>query len=170
MILINEKQVQKSFNKINDFNADEYSDFFDNFSAKQPNLFSYSISHGQHLSNEDVRHDLVYIIAVIWNCYSTLKIPLPKITKKEITIKEKEQLAIWTELANTEDPKKEEELSAKLISQPYLWTFMNDIISEDEDNEGGSSYTDEDTALIYACVNLIIELLSDKINKTTISN
>jgi hypothetical protein len=166
MIIINEDQLIEAIEGINGMTPKKFEKFFHDFSERQPNVVGYLMACADNIKNEDARDEFVYICSVIWHCYDKLKLPMAKIGEKELEKKEKEQIKAWEKLAAITDPKEEKKYTRKFLTQPQLWQFMNEIITPDEKHPDQTNFDNEDDiAMTYACVNLLIELLNDKVNK-----
>jgi hypothetical protein len=169
MIKISEKHLMKAIEKVNGLDTEKYTKFIESFAKKQPELLTYMLVSAESLSDPGGRDDLIYILSVFWEAYLSLNVPIGKITNKEIEKREIDQISGWEKLANMEDDTKEATFTKKFISQPNLWDFMNEIVLPDA--KGKTNFKkDDDVALTYACVNLAISLLNDKVKKGASKN
>jgi hypothetical protein len=168
-MIITEKQLGRAIEKFNDLDVESYTDFMDDLTKKQPNLVNYVIDNVEALSKSAARDELIFLISIIWECYSSLKVPIGKVTKKEIEKAEKAQFSDWQKLAEISDPKKEAAFTKKFITQPFIWTFMNEIVIPQGKIKSNFS-KDNDVALTYALINLVTFLLDEKVKKSVDKN
>lgn len=163
MTHITAKELVKAAREMSRMDEKKITAFFNNFEKKQPVLYTYIIANGENIKNEDAREDFTYIFSIIWKSYDNLKMQMQEISVKELEKKEKEHIKGWEKFASIKDPKKEEAFVATFINQPEIWDFMLDIVFPDE-NPDQSNFTENDTAIAFAVVNLMTDLLSGSLN------
>jgi hypothetical protein len=161
-MIITEKKLGKAIDAFSNMDVERFTNFIDGLSEKQPGLVGYIVDNVENLSSSEARDEMIFLIAVIWECYSSIKVPIGRITKKEIEKAEKEQIARWKELSEIEDAKKEDAFTRKFITQPFIWTFMNEIVLPNGKMKSNFK-KDDDVAITYALVNLVTSLLDQKV-------
>jgi hypothetical protein len=169
MVKITEKQLIKAIDKINGLDSKKYTKFIEDFAKKQPDLVTYMVVSTENLSDPAARDEVIYLLSVIWEAYLSLNVPLSKITNKEIEKMEAQQILAWEKLAEITDDKEEEAFTKKFISQPNIWSFMNELVMP-EYNPESCFKNEDDIALTYAIINLAIVLLNDRVKKGAAKN
>lgn len=168
MTKINFDDLVKAAKSISRMNEKQVTEFFMNFEKKQPELFSYIIANADHMKNDDVREDFTYIFSVIWKTYENLNVKIARISTKELEKKEKEHIKGWEKFADITNEKKIDDFAKKFIYQPEVWDFMLDMIFPDEDKPEETIFSEDETAIAFACINLMTALLNDQVGDQVI--
>jgi len=168
MTKINFDDLVKAAKSISRMNEKQVTEFFMNFEKKQPELFSYIIANADHMKNEDAREDFTYIFSVIWKTYENLNVKIARISTKELEKKEKEHIKGWEKFADITNEKKVDDFAKKFINQPEVWDFMLDMIFPDEDKPEDTIFSEDETAIAFACINLMTALLNDQVGDQVI--
>lgn len=171
MIIIKDKQMNDAIKAIEAMTPKKFEKFLADFGEQQPEIFSYLMANADAIKNADAQDEFVFIFAVIWKCYLNLKIQMNKVSAKELEKKENAHIKGWDKLASITDIKEKEKFVNKFIAQPSLWNFMHDIIIPDPEKPTETNFTsDDDTAIVFACTNLLTALLNDNVNKPVTNN
>ena len=171
MITITDKQIEKAISRIEKMTEAKYEKFFEDFGAKQPELFGYILAYSDEIQSDAARDEFIFIMSVIWDCYNGLKLGLDPVQKRDITRLEKVQLKEWEKLNAIKDPEEDEAFVVKFITQPALWAFMTETAIPDPKKPNKTNFSaDEDFAILYSTTKLVCSLLDEKVKKAELKN
>ncbi len=157
------KDVLKACKGVTSMEEKKIISFFKDFEKKQPVLYSYIIANAEQMKNDDARNDFAYIFSVVWKCYDSMNGKMSIITEEQLTKKENEHIKGWEKFSTIKTDKEEDAFVKKFITQPEIWDFMLDVIYPEESNPDETNFSQDETAIAFACINLMTALLNDKV-------
>lgn len=167
MILVSEESIDNAIERYEGLEDHELQGLFDAFAEEQPYLFTFCMTMGQQMKNEDLQELLIEYLLLIWQSF---KMETGKVgITTEVSIEESEThvMQVLEDMNfDLDDMENDENVATYLNSfkQTNIVRFvteeiMNFLNDEDEDDDFEKDADNEDAGILLSCLLISIESL-----------
>lgn len=164
MIIVSEKSIENSIEKIENMPEEAIQDYIDSAANLQPYVISYAMAAGNDLKLE-YAEDILYYTLVIWEAFREEAHIIPEVTENIIKAKEEIYLKNLEALEHADDFEGGMLDMMNTTSQPALLSFLVNNLIVDEENETEEEIASED-GTIFSTLQILIESFNQTVNPT----
>ena len=166
MILISEESIDNAIERYEGMEDAELKGLFDTFAEEQPYLFTFCMTMGQQMNNEDLQELLIEYLLLIWQSF---KMETGKVgITTEVSIEESEThvMQVLEDINfDLDDMESDENITAYLNSfqQTNIVRFVTEeiinFLDNDDDDDIETDADNEDAGILLSCLLISIESL-----------